>query len=257
MKKRGQLTIFVIIAVLVFVVIIGSFLMQQRISEDFYISNEIRPIYDIVSECVNTVSLNAIYDISESGGHFQVPEKSNYMNFPYYFYEDEAYFIELSYIESSIEKYIEAVLPFCVSNAASELKSYEITFTKTNATVEIKEDDNVYINVQFPFTIKKQEKSFYFDKPFDNVFDIRLYSIYLLASNIVEWQIEEPRALCVNCISDLSFFLGLYTITNNDFNKGTVFMIKDGEKPEYEDYSFFFVIKTKKEEFYDPFEDLL
>lgn len=256
-EKKGQLTIFVIIAILVVFVIVGYFFIRDDSLKESYVSDEIRPVYDVVLDCARGVSEESIVVIGESGGYFVLPNNSNSFNIAYYFYEGEGFMPSVEDIESEIESYVESMLFFCAKKNALDLSGSDVNFGEVDVDVNILDDDKVYFNIDFPFSIVKNNRSFYFDEPFEFVYDVRLYSILFFASEIVKWHEKEPRAFCFSCAGELGFDLGLGIDLWKSASNEVTFYISDYDAEiNGRDYMYFFVIKYPENNNYDPFEGI-
>jgi len=252
--KRGQLTTFVIIAIVVVAAIIGYYWISSNDSGVLVDSN-IKPVYDVVSSCIDDVSEDAIAVVGESGGYYNLPEKVDEQKIAYHFYEGDRLIPSLNRIEREMASYVVDMVTLCVEDKADEISDYEISFEVPDVGVFVNDDDTISFVVNYPFSAVKGENSYYFDSPIEKIFDVRLYTIYSFVSMVADEHEREPRAFCMNCIGDKSFEDGL-VVDLWTFNPNDVIFIIIDEKSLVNGapYHFFFANKYPSENDYDPFE---
>lgn len=255
-KKRGQLTIFVMAAVIFVVVIVGYFLIARSLSVGDSVSPEVSPLYNAVMDCAADVTIDSLEVVGESGGYFDLPEKVNSLYVAYYFYEDESLAPSLEVVEEEIAKYVEQMFFFCAEEVYYNSPDFEVEGGEINVDVEIRKDDSVYFSIDYPFSVVKGNTSYLFNEPISEVYDVRLYSIHSFISEMMEWQKVEPRALCINCIYDRANELELFVDMWDAGESDVLFFVTD-EKTVVngEPYRFFFVNKYVGGN-YDPFENM-
>jgi hypothetical protein len=253
MKKRGQLTVFISVAIVIVFLIITSFVFVD-VNKNSIVNPEVRVIYDSISSCVDEITEDSLEDIGISGGYFDLPSQTSNLSIPYFYISNENVMPSIEVIASEIEKYNEVLLYFCFQKAYADLPDYDVSSGEIGATVNVREEDTVLISIDYPFTVVKNNKSYYFNDGFERKYDVRLYSIHRLISQIIAKHTLEPRALCVNCFSDLALEYKLY-VDLWDSGDDVLFFITDPEHFINDGpYEFYFVIKPEKPEYYDPFE---
>ncbi|MFH1683199.1 MAG: hypothetical protein ABIA37_05385, partial [Candidatus Woesearchaeota archaeon] len=113
MQKRGQLTIFIIIGILLLVVTAGiyfasSVMLKEQISaEAEQVDVDTAPIKMFVEQCLNEAIDQGIYLVLSQGGYytfvdadsFQFTTEEEVLQLPYYFYEQKKNLPELKIIE--------------------------------------------------------------------------------------------------------------------------------------------------------------
>jgi len=86
MQKRGQVTIFIILGIIILVVLAWLFFVRGDILDrittderaDVFVSSQIEPIKELVSECTKEQLVDSIIYVSRSGGYFDPPTGVNY-----------------------------------------------------------------------------------------------------------------------------------------------------------------------------------
>jgi len=112
LNKRGQVTGFIIIGVIILLTLFVLFYYPgeddvERISK---LPSDIRPVQGYIDDCVKDAADDGITFISLQGGYYELPELSIDMTFievPYYFYLGDADIPLKSVVEEELSKYIE------------------------------------------------------------------------------------------------------------------------------------------------------
>ena len=225
--KRGQITLFVIIAILL-VSAIGVVVYTQR--EVFGIkltseSPEIRPISSFVENCIKSTGEDALIFTGQQGGYFE-PKTLSVENIPYYFYNNKSYLPSKQKIESEISFYMNEMLPFCTKNFVDFPDFYieaNPADVKTKTTIW---KDRIRFEVQWPVIIKKGETTHQLNK-FSSEINSRLNTIYLTAENFISLQLEDPSSICLSCLTRLAIENDLYIDMADYGNNTVVFTITD------------------------------
>ncbi len=191
MKKRGQITLFVIIA-LVIIFLIAFLFLWPSIQSNF-ISFEPR---SYIVDCVTDYVKEGLDAVEERSGSMS-PE--NYMLFNgekvgYLCYTNEYYKtcsaqkpLLTSHIETEIEIYTNFKARSCFNNLKKELekRGYEVSMGEHNVDVDLV-PDKAEIVVELPLTIYKDSRisyeTFRFSSP------TKIYNFAMIASSIVNWE---------------------------------------------------------------------
>jgi hypothetical protein len=160
-KKRGQLTIFILIAIIIVFIILGYlFLFKSNIEE--YPSN-INTLKEEIVNCHQDLSERSIDYIGYNGGFYQDFNK-------YYYVKGEVNFPSLEEISDELKKAIDENINICyITNPSIDIEyknpSTKISFKKdsiiveTNLEIIFKDDENksYIINlINYPATIKSR-----------------------------------------------------------------------------------------------------
>src|SRR3989338_10815892 len=124
MLKRGQVTVFIIVGILIVLVTAGIFFFSKSLVEEQIAVEEEKtqeasvlslPIQNYIENCVENTAEEAIVFVSKQGGYYQLPELSDTsLLLPYYFYEDQNQLISKEELERQISLYINNELFFCI-----------------------------------------------------------------------------------------------------------------------------------------------
>jgi len=155
MHKKGQVTLFVIIAIMlvaaVALVVYFAGIKPQKEAEI-----DIKPIQAHVQNCVESTAENGLYMIGFQGGYIITPANSletNFTTISYGYSSGKNQLPAVSKIESELKSYIELFLPSCTT--FDEFPDLDISTGEVDAVVNIKED-TIDISVNYPITIKKE-----------------------------------------------------------------------------------------------------
>jgi len=226
MEKRGQVTIFIIIAIVIIVAGFLVFMFYPQLRGGF--TSETDNINVFVEECIRDSGINVIYEVGKTGGYFFIPELSTSTGIPYYYHGGKNYMPSKEEIETQISFYISQKLFFCTKNFV-DFKDFEII----SGDIKIKTrifDNKVILDVEYPLRIKKGE-SISLLKNFKNIeIPVRLGIVYNSVFEIMEKQVGR-QDICLSCILELSLENDLY-IEMMDFDEETTIFIFRDENSE-------------------------
>ncbi len=239
MKKRGQITVFIILGLifLLFFLII-LFTKSYRIEKIGVISSdELNPIKYYVDLCAKSSSSNALYLLGVQGGYTAPPKlyfQSAYAKIAYWYYKGEDTSPTIEEMEQELSSYVNRALPECVENldAFSDM-GFEFEFGEINTETKINEN-NVEFNIDYPITVMQGESKAEISK-FYKSFPVRLGHIYDITQNIVKKEVEDPDWVDMTSLvnQDLNFKIYpydentlIYSVLDNQsiIEYGTQFM---------------------------------
>jgi hypothetical protein len=212
MKKKGQLTIFIILAiVLVFGIIIfyiSTNQGSQNLSEDFLnnknLNQQQQITRDNIYNCIDTVTKNAITRIAIQGGHYEKPEKSYDLQvsfFSYYYHLGEFLNPSEEEIETALSDYINDNLPICINKKDFPL---DVEFSEIKTTTNIEEKE-VYFIFDTSITITNNESTAIINLE-NEEFNQPSYiqGAIEIASYLTEYNNIDPVYYCINCLGELA-----------------------------------------------------
>ena len=172
--ERGQTTIFIIIGIVLVSLIVGFFLLKEKITQQ-KIPQEFRPIEDYFLRCIEDNAKYGINLLGEQAGYIYLPEFepgsrfspfSNQLDFngvavPYWYYVSGNNIAkEQVPTKSEMEKQLETFLEkeFICDFSNYEEKGFKINLSEINADVSIYEN-KVYVKINADLKIKKDGQS--------------------------------------------------------------------------------------------------
>jgi len=228
MKKRGQVTIFIIIGLLILSICgIMFYLSKYSISNQLDSRKEIiigvntDPVKIFVEDCLNKVGTNSLLYLGKNGGYsdfqdnqldwffldFQSQNNSGFNTVfsPYYFYDGKSRIPTLDFLEEEASKYVQLNLNSCLGNFSSFTKQgyhFENGSLSVNTSIT---NQKVVFKINFPLKISDNlseshladfEKNIYFT--FKPKFD--------LIRAVVSEQEKYPNYIPLGFMTNLTFY---------------------------------------------------
>jgi hypothetical protein len=226
MKKRGQTTPFIIIAIIIIAVIGIFFVTNQQTStkdQKTYPEN-IRPLISFVQNCIEETSNEAILETSKYSGYFNQPDLSIDIGIPIYYENQKTFIPSKNQIETEIGDYIDTLLFFCIQEF-SDFPDINVIGSQPKTTASIN-SGSIELSVNYPLTISKDQITTNIED-FETTIPSRLNTIYNVASLLTEGQKSTPEGICVSCIYALSEANNLHINTLDYINNTVIFSIRD------------------------------
>jgi hypothetical protein len=247
MEKRGQVTIFVIVAI---VLVTGALLflytqtdlLGQRVER----VPEINPIISEIQNCLDTTSLDGIKMVGLQGGYVFLPNQTfstNLSNIAYAYYEGRKTFNSITGIAREISSYVSLMLPECTN--FSKFPDFNIN-TISIISSTIIQGDLVKVDTKWSLSIKKGDASYNLNS-FTTTIPVRLGLIYNITNTIVNNEMKDPNTIDASYFIDVNNLYGIKI----DFlpnNETIVYSITDPLskfKNNYFNYTFLFANQFK------------
>ena len=224
-NKRGQLTIFIIIAILVVASVTLFFVLRGTIQiPGKSLNHETTEIQNFVQECLDDSLEEVVFRIGEGGGYYFPPKVSTpLLEVPYYIKNNKNLMPTKEKIENEISKYVSRELIFCLGDF-SLFPEYEITKGEITAKTII-EPERVVVDVNYPLTIIKGETKSKIED-FSSEVPIRLGIVYDAIAEFVNEDIT-TEGECVSCLLKVLSENNLYSNSFDYDNKTNIFIIRD------------------------------
>ena len=253
MKKRGQLTLFIILGIIILAIIaLTVYFISPDILvlEESTLSAEAQQVVDLVQDCAEDSTLTALTNIGYTGGYYTLPETSlsdDTVELPYYYYDGENLMPSLDTIEEEIGEYAGALIEYCVGTEISLL--YDLEFIDNQVEISV-EQYAVEGTVDFPISLSLEDTTYFLDEPYVLDVPVPLGKIYDVAENIVEHDIENPD------IYDLNYYLeqNLSSIKYVPYGEGNlIYLLEEEVVEEDSPYIFMFASYFPVNESYSDF----
>ena len=207
MDKRGQVTVFIILGILV---VIGILLlavprMRPPLEQETQLQNVRSEVQQSVDSCLQQVGLEAVQYISSKGGYFDPPASyDNGSLLPFYAYLAEDNTPTQATVERELSKYVDKQLFFCVQDSLSWASSQgmRVDVGQSSTTAMIRQDD-VDFTTRLPVTLGTGSAAVTQDSFIADVGGVRLREFLDVAKDIVVQQIKAPTLICISCLIDL------------------------------------------------------
>jgi hypothetical protein len=220
MKKRAQVTIFIIIAILIVASAVLIFSFRDKI-KIFMLNSD--PVYLFVQNCVEETGKDAIYFITQNGGYLFPPTLSTSEGTPYYFYNNKDYTPTKDRIGEEISDYIENSISYC-TNEFTNFPDLNITEEEIKAKAKI-ENEKIILDVVYPLIINKGGSTRKLENFNNIIIQAEIGRIYNSIKEIIQEQIDK-EGICLSCISELIDEEGL-TIDMVNTEEAIIFTVKD------------------------------
>ncbi|MEK6859289.1 MAG: hypothetical protein AABX54_00595 [Nanoarchaeota archaeon] len=231
MKKRGQITVFVILAiVLITAGGIAYYLTKNTNTIDDYFSHpDVKPgmdnIKNSVYECMKTTCSDSLDIIGIQGGYYKQPQeffdlKGSFL--PYYYNRGNFLMPATSEIQNQLGLYVDDNLNSCLENI--KISDFSLSYTKPKTKAIINKED-VTFKIDMPILVKKTDKTTRLELK-DNSVSIqsKLFEMLEIAKFITDSHKEDPNRLCINCILNIAKERNLYVyMAGFDYNN-TIFI---------------------------------
>jgi len=212
MQKRGQVTTFIILGILITTIIfILIYLNYSSIisifkSEETEIPMTLRVVVDNINDCLELTSYDALYYIGVHGGYYNIPEESSITYFteriPYYYLNNKIMIPKLNIIQNGISNHIEDNLGNCLE--LNEFRNQGFLINESNYSVNtFIEEKFVFVSLRYPIYIQKGGIKINLNK-FDKKITSNFKEIYEISKNITTIYSETPGYICLTCIDQLT-----------------------------------------------------
>ncbi len=239
MGKKGQVTIFIILGILIVVSGIIYFSFRETITEKMRGFSGATAVKEYIDTCFWDSTNGIVYSVGRGGGYVFGPEFSNETGYNYHYIGNQNYFPNLEKIEEEISLYTTITLLSCVNNFES-FSEFEINRGKVEITTEIKEK-YVEVNLNYPISIRKGNNVVHYEDFEKVIVPVRLGEMHSVVKNLIEENYYGETGVCINCITDLAYehdfvFEQIYS------NGKNLFVLSDFENEETEKpYQFIFL----------------
>jgi len=175
MKSKGQVTVFIIIAIIIVAVVAGFLIFRNQIFPA-QISTSASPVYTTFTSCLEDYTQSGIDILESQGGYIYLPDfeaGSNYMPFssqlnfagnavPFWYYVsgnniEKEQVPTKSQMQQQLATYIESKIRNCRYEDYI-IQGFEINQGEPKATVTINKD-NVNVDLDMDLTITKDEET--------------------------------------------------------------------------------------------------
>jgi len=199
MKKRGQITVFVIIGVLVILGFLLFFYLREKttfFSPEIVVPQEIAPIKRYVESCMQDIGEKAVIRLGMQSGYVEIPEEiamnpQAYINvggpvkLPYWYLNGADTSPTLANMQSQISDYVSENLKACLKNF-SDFDEFIIEEKGEINTKTIIAEEEVIITADYLLVIKNRKGDKITEwSLYTTSVPVRLKKIYRLAKGIM------------------------------------------------------------------------
>ena len=198
MDKRGQVTLFIIIAIVVVTVVLLAFFLTGGFKTVFT-PGEITQVKSYIQDCLELKTQDAILFIARQGGYNTLPQAN--INFldektAYYWKNNQTLVPSTTTVESELKAILDVKAADCL-----RMPGYSITPGTCTSQFEVK--DTVKGLFECPITLQKgaattqiTDFSIEVNAPVKKMLDV--------SSQVVAEYAKQPEYLCVECIDTIA-----------------------------------------------------
>lgn len=216
MQKRGQVTVFVILGIVIVVILAlvfylyGERLKIQTQEQTKFDTSTVEPLKTFVQDCINKYSLEGINLIGKQGGEINPgfyqnwncvsPGNCDKVSYACYTTEYSACYnkkpLLKEFVQDELENYLKTKIVQCVDLTKIRDSGYTVSAGELKLNVSMG-DYATIVNVNYPITITKGNAVLKQDK-FSKTFDVPLGRLIKVAQDIVNLAIINPQGFVDN-----------------------------------------------------------
>ena len=245
MNKRGQVTVFIILGIVIVASAIIYFSFRDSISQKVGGFSGADNVKKFVDECLLSVSEEVVYAVGNGGGYVFGPEFSLESGFNYQFLGDKTYFPSLEEIEEEISLYVTVDLISCLGSF-ERFSNLEIRYGRGEVSTDIL-NNSVEINLYYPLSVSKGDEVVRYENFEKIVIPVRLGEMYFVMRDLIDGGYYGENGLCVSCMVDVAFD-HRFVFDVHSHGEEEIFVLSDLENENVEEaYSFVFVNRRPNE----------
>ena len=203
MSKRGQVTIFVIIAIFLLILVGVIYFITSDNTSFLELSQneESIEVESYVDSCLRELSRESIVLISSQGGYYQTPHP--YIEFspyeiPYYFDKEELNVPNKEKVQSELSKAIELNIENCLT---FENFTHNIQHSQPKAQTLISDSETIF-KLNLNLEIQTNKSQFILEE-FTYTEDVELGKAIELIPKIIEEQEKQPNKVRLSYLAQL------------------------------------------------------
>lgn len=253
MQKKGQITVFIILGIILLFLTAGILFIVQKITKDSVTSEReemaegyrAESIKSFIEHCLERTANEAMVLVSSQGGYYKVPEPALdqvFVKVPYYFYFGKKQFPEKATIEREIENYLVDQLPICLNDfKVFSKQGLKIEQREMQANVTLNEKSSVELTL--PITLQIGDSAIELNK-FSYLLNVNFEQVYQILSETMAEHELNPDYVPIGHLSSSAQESGFNFELNYLKDKAVVYsFIFDQYPVDEEDYVFIFASK--------------
>ncbi|MAG02853.1 hypothetical protein CMI42_05945 [Candidatus Pacearchaeota archaeon] len=213
MKKKGQITLLIIVAIAIIAVIgITFFLTNQSSSNNLEsafsklgISNQASVVESSILNCLKTAAEDANIVIGIQGGYYNEPQEYEYIGLtflPYYYNKGNFLQPSIQGIQNELSDFIDNNLDNCIEDLS--FNDFNLEF-KNSQSKSLIEKNEILFNTDLSLTITKDKTAEQFDlSDYPITIQSSLYNAIEISTFITESHKEDPDLICVSCVAQMA-----------------------------------------------------
>ncbi len=247
-NKRGQVTLFIIIGIIILVVIALSFFIYNNSikeqltpeQEEAFLASQLEPINALIDSCIARIASDGVGILRDNAGYLTPLTTSlsyNGDNINYLVYKDEANPNKVnpeSNIKLELADYIKT--RFKRECNLDSIKDIKINKNYNNLSINLElEDNGIQVNLNFPLTLIKGNSESTISKfntkvnsefglIYKYLIDITTKELQTGTFDLTKYQLQNPSIKVFR--NNLNLNQAVYTITTNNEKEFIIFAVK-------------------------------
>ena len=221
--KKGQVTLFVVLGIIILAVVsflvynkeaVLSNLQQVGLLKGVSLPPELENLKGNVQRCVEDTFFSGLIVTGLNGGNIVPSENSvdvEGSSITYWNNYGRFQGPTLNNIGSELEDYMGAILPVCIN--LDQYKKFKFNDAVPQATVNLGKD-KVNVVVNYNLVVDYNNASYSISKPYTNEVSVRFGSIYNVAKDVINYDIENPGKIDVTSMLSTGMNINVLTIDN-------------------------------------------
>jgi len=220
MQKRGQLTVFMIIGVVLVVVIAIMVVYRSAITEtinkeilqkELALPPDVQKVRDHVQGCIEDASPTVLYQIGAQGGLLVLTEDNGFVtdevSAAYGYYKNKNILPSLFDFRNDYSRFMNNYLPVCLSTG--DFGKLKVVPLKPSTSIEFL-DDKVKVSVDYPLTVTQEESVYNLRDAYKVEYPLRVKFLHDLSDGIVEKVASDPNNIDISYLLDLGVNVAVY-----------------------------------------------
>ncbi len=203
MNKRGQVTLFIIIAIVIIAAIAFIIFLQKNIIGRGIPSSDVAEIKQYFSDCFETKTKEGIIFLGKQGGYYSLDgiESINFLDEEtvYYWKADQNLVPSYETTQNELNNYLNNNVIDCFSSTS--FSEYEII--REECAIDSIVSEMVSVEFNCPITIKKDESSSTIES-FSINFEAPVKKLLDVSNQIIDEYREESEYFCITCYDDIA-----------------------------------------------------
>lgn len=226
MNKKGQVTIFIIISIIIVAIIAVIFIFRDNfVGSGNKKDVDVSLIVAFVQDCIDETLNETIYVVSFNGGYSgysYLSRESNEEDVGYYILGNRNYFPSKEIVESQMKEYFDRKIFLCIDDF-SNFENYNIEQGILESYIEILEEE-VRLSVDYPLSINQDESTALVEE-FESVVPSRLSVVYDSVADYMAQQ-KNIESICLGCFN-VAIRNDIYVDMQNYYDKSVVLTFID------------------------------
>lgn len=208
--KRGQITVFIILGIIVLALTLLIFATYSKYSTQeisasesgvLDASNLAGPVKSYVENCLEKTVEKAILENGRKGGYFYLPDVSTTdepEDLPYYVYHSQSFVPTKESFEKELEAYLDFFLKFCPD--WSSFPEYNVSYGAPTSSVSIGVN-RIQVKTKFPLTLSSGSTLRELSDFEATIEDKQLYSNIASLSVVLNYS---EKGFCASCLMEVA-----------------------------------------------------